>query len=106
MPEDTRGILLAILIGEKSDISKENMQSFRDSSLIHMLCVSGAHVAYVSMGIKWIISKVSSKKKLVEICSIIGLLVFISITRFFYINCKGMHHGWLNVNCEIIFEAT
>lgn len=99
LPEETSGILLGILIGEKSDISKENMQSFRDSSLIHMLCVSGAHVVYVLVGLKWCISKISSKKKVVEICSIIGLWIFIGITRIFNINCKGLYNGEFNANC-------
>lgn len=99
LPEETSRILLGILIGDKSDISKESIKSFRDSSLIHMLCVSGAHVAYVAMGLSFCISKVISKKKTAQICSIIGLFVFIGLTRVFSINCKGMYYGKLNFNC-------
>ena len=82
LPKETSGILLAILIGEKSGITKENIVDFRDSSLIHMLCVSGAHVSYVATGLSMVISKVSHKKKLVEVCSILGLILFIGITGF------------------------
>lgn len=105
LPEETSDILLAILIGNKSNISKENMQMFRDSSLIHMLCVSGAHVAYVLMGLKVVILKVTGKKKVVEICCIAGLIIFIGITRVFLLNCKSVHNGYFNADCQNIFKT-
>lgn len=106
LPKETGEILLGILIGEKSDISKEAMKDFRKSNLIHLLCVSGAHVVYIEMGLKWCISKLSRKKKVTEICSIIGLFIFMSITRIFGINCKGMYNGNSNINSKTFFKTT
>jgi len=74
--------LLAILIGEKAQIENETLQAFRNSSLIHMLCVSGAHVTYVLLGFNFIASKLTSKKKIAHIFCIIGLCLFIGITGF------------------------
>ena len=82
LPKETSEILLAILVGEKTGITYETIENFRDSSLIHMLCVSGAHVSYVAAGLSMFISKISNKKKLVEICSILGLIIFAGITGF------------------------
>ena len=40
LPESSSSILLGVLIGEKQNISNNDIENFRNSSLIHMLCVS------------------------------------------------------------------
>jgi len=47
-------ILKALLIGVRSEISEQTEQTFIDSGVIHVLAVSGLHVAYVTL-VFWVI---------------------------------------------------
>jgi len=42
-------VIRGMLIGEKQDISNEEMQSFRRSGIAHLLAVSGLHVGFVAL---------------------------------------------------------
>lgn len=82
LPEETEGLLIGLILGDKNYISDEIRQNFQKSSLAHILAVSGAHVSYIILGISYIISinKVSKKSGYFFIICI--LIVFIFITNF------------------------
>lgn len=46
-------ILLGILLGNDEGMEKETKDNFRDSSLSHILAVSGMHVAYFAIIVNW-----------------------------------------------------
>ncbi len=56
-PENTRGLLLGILLGNTKNITEDLEQNFRDSNLSHTLAVSGSHVTYIIIGVSRIIRK-------------------------------------------------
>ena len=82
LPEETSGILIGFLIGEKNNIDKETIEYFRDSSLIHMLCVSGSHVSYIAIGIQAVFLKLCDRKKAIHVICMIGICFFMGITGF------------------------
>ena len=43
----TQGIVLGIILGDKSEIEKEVIEDFSESDISHILAVSGMHMAYV-----------------------------------------------------------
>ena len=43
----TQGIVLGIILGDKSGIEKEVIEDFSESNISHILAVSGMHMAYV-----------------------------------------------------------
>lgn len=47
LPQKTSSLLTGILLGDKGEISEETIESFRKSSLSHILAVSGMHVSFI-----------------------------------------------------------
>lgn len=73
-------IITAILIGKKENLEKEVQDTFKNSSLSHMLAISGMHVSYVIMGVGFLIEKTKLGKKTGSIITIVFLLFFILLT--------------------------
>lgn len=78
--ENNRNLLLGILLGSDDNLENEIKESFRDSSLSHLLAVSGMHVSYVILGVSIVLSKLKFPKKITKICTIILLIFFIFLT--------------------------
>ena len=82
LPEDTRELFIGILLGEKQNISEDIIESFKSSSLSHILAVSGMHVSYIILGITYIVSNAKIHKKIGYITIILVLIIFMFITNF------------------------
>ena len=54
---DAASILAALAVGARSDISPAQWDLLRDSGIIHLLSVSGLHVAMVAMGLAWLLRR-------------------------------------------------
>lgn len=80
LSDATSGLLSGMLIGDKSNLPKEIQEDFRNSSLSHILAISGMHVAYVMLGITFLISKMKFSKKMSKMITIVILLFFIILT--------------------------
>lgn len=78
--EEEASLLTGILIGNKENLDESIQETFRNSSLSHMLAVSGAHISYVIMGITFAISIGKIGKRKSKIITIIFLLFFMLIT--------------------------
>lgn len=78
--EDSKNILLGILIGYDDELSKDIKEDFQNSSLSHILAVSGMHVSFVIMFVTFALSKLNSPKKISKIICIIFLVFFIFLT--------------------------
>ena len=44
---ETRGLLIGLILGDKEGITEETIESFRKSNLSHVLAVSGTHTSYL-----------------------------------------------------------
>jgi len=56
LPEnDNKGLLLAILIGERAEINDHQWQVFQDSGTSHLLAISGLHVGIAALWAYWLI---------------------------------------------------
>lgn len=49
MTEESRAIMKALLLGDRSDIPEDTRRVFSDSGLAHVLAVSGLHVSFVAV---------------------------------------------------------
>lgn len=78
--EDNRNLLLGILIGYDDDLSKNIKEDFQNSSLSHILAVSGMHVSFVIMFVVSFLSKLKSPKKMSKLICIVFLIFFIFLT--------------------------
>lgn len=78
IPEDINELCIGILIGDRKNISEEITNVFKESNLTHMLAISGAHIAYVILGVTMLLSKTEIKFR--KTITILFLLFFIGIT--------------------------
>ena len=82
--KEQAGLLTGILIGDKENLEKGIKEDFKNSSLSHILAVSGMHVSYIMMGIGFCVSKIKVSKKNSKIITILFLLFFIRKNRLSY----------------------
>lgn len=93
IPNDNSNILTGLILGVKTDLSKEIQEDFRNSSLSHVLAVSGMHVGYVVIAIISISKVFNIGKRRGDIFLILGLISFMLIVGFTRVSCKGMYYG-------------
>lgn len=48
--EEDRGIFQAVLLGDRTELSRETLELFQDNGIAHILAVSGLHVSLIGMG--------------------------------------------------------
>ena len=77
LKDDTKDTLTGFQF-KKNIIEK----AFRDSSLSHMLAVSGAHVSYIIMGVCFALNKIKLDKKIAKVITISILTFFMFVTGF------------------------
>ena len=82
LPEETNQLFLGILIGYDDNLSEDIEESFRKSSLTHLLAVSGAHIAYIIVGVSFLFKKLKISKRITQIITIVFLIFFMYITDF------------------------
>ena len=80
LSNETSKLLSGILIGNKNNLQKEIQEDFRNSSLSHVLAISGMHVSYIILGITFVINKMKFNKKVSKVITIFILLFFIILT--------------------------
>lgn len=76
----TSGLLIGILIGDTSYIDEKTEDDFKNSSLAHMLAVSGQHIAYIIIAISFALKVSKLGKTAGKIVSICILILFMLIT--------------------------
>lgn len=80
LPEDTSGLLMGLLFGDKSGIDDEVIRDFQESSLAHILAVSGGNVSYIILGVVFILKKINIQKRVSYISTVFILILFMIIT--------------------------
>lgn len=78
--QNYNAFLKGILLGDSSNLDEEVKDNFRDSSMSHVLAISGMHISYVILGIQYILNKVVNSRKLKNYILIIVLIFFAIIT--------------------------
>lgn len=78
--EDTNAFLKGILLGDSSNLDEEVKENFKNSSMSHVLAISGMHVSYVILGVQLILDKFINRRKLKNyvILGILGFFVLIT----------------------------
>ena len=54
LPAPYDGVFLAMVLGQRSDLTPEVQQSFRASGTTHLLVVSGLNVSCIAIGVLWV----------------------------------------------------
>jgi competence protein ComEC len=83
---DVLGIAEALLLGKQTLISSDIYQDFADTGAIHVLSVSGLHVAiFISLFI-WLFDRIKSKNRYFKLFKVISLILIVA----FYVVLTGM----------------
>ncbi len=81
LEENKAELLKGILLGDSSNIDEDIKEQFRISSISHVLAVSGMHVAYLVIGINFLLKSKAGKNKS-KVIIIIFLILYMFITGF------------------------
>lgn len=80
--ESEANLLIGILVGDTKGVDENIEDDFRDSSLIHILAVSGTHINYIILSLVYINNKTNLSKKIGRIVTIIVLILFMFLVGF------------------------
>ena len=83
-PDENGALAVAMILGDKSEISSETHNSFRSSGIVHLICVSGLHLTLWSSLILGILRGIGFKEKFACVLAAAGTVFFMAITGFSY----------------------
>jgi len=82
LPQNTKDLCLGILIGYDDNLNEDIEESFRKSSLTHLLAVSGSHIVYIISGLGFILRIFKIPKRIRNILTVIFLILFMYMVDF------------------------
>ncbi|MBK7762756.1 MAG: ComEC/Rec2 family competence protein [Bacteroidetes bacterium] len=77
------GIAEALLMGYRNDIDKDIWQAYADTGIVHIIAISGMHMAMIYMSLIWLFSKMpilKNRKVLATFVSLLLMWLFACIT--------------------------
>lgn len=77
-----KALLKGILLGEKEELTDEQVNNFKISNLSHILAVSGMHIAYIIMGTVFILKIFNISKQKIHILTALVIIFFMFLTEF------------------------
>ena len=78
MPLDSGAFLRAILLGDRSELPKHIQTSFKNSGTMHILAISGLHIAIIVLVILYLFRIIGVKRE-VSYCFTIIFLIFFAL---------------------------
>lgn len=103
-PKEISGLFVGILIGDKENITEEIEEDFKNSSLSHMLAVSGTHVSYIILGLSFLLSNFG--KRYTNIFSILFLIFFMYLTNFTASVVRACIMGIILLGSKILYRKS
>ena len=79
---EIRGFLHAVFLGDKTLLTKEQLNIFRKSGTLHLFAVSGLHIGFLYLIFKYLFTFICHKRHVVEISVSIILLVYLEIIAY------------------------
>jgi len=79
--KDEFGVINALLLGQRQEVSKELLNDYSKAGAIHILAISGLHVGIILLILSWILKPLERVKKgrLVKLLFIVLLLWFFAL---------------------------
>ncbi|MBK8785751.1 MAG: ComEC/Rec2 family competence protein [Chitinophagaceae bacterium] len=79
--KDELGIAEALLIGYTNDLDKDLVQAYSNTGVVHIIAISGMHLALIYLLLVWVFAKIPliNKSKLLQLVLILSCLWLFSI---------------------------
>lgn len=103
LPQKEAGLCTALILGQKDNLEQEVQDSFRNSSLSHILAISGAHISYILLAITNLLKHMNIHKRWSKILVIIFLIFFINLVGFSPSVTRACIMAILNLLADIFF---
>ena len=78
MNEENAGFAYAVVCGDKSILTSEYSEIFRNGGLAHILAVSGLHIGFLVAAIVFVLKRLNVKSKY-QFCTVFAILSFYNI---------------------------
>ncbi len=78
-PDDSAGLIEALLLGNRSKISPELYNAFITTGLVHLISLSGLHVGIIAAFAWWLAKKAGLLRRGRAIAAIITIIIFLLI---------------------------
>lgn len=83
-PDENGALAVAMILGDKSEISSETYDYLREAGIVHLICVSGLHLTlWASMTLAFLRS-IGLREKLACVIAAVGVVFFMALTGFSY----------------------
>ena len=102
--ENLSGMLIGVLVGNTDYIDEETVNNFKNSSLAHMLAVSGQHVTYIVLAVSYALNMSKVGKRAGNIISIFILLLFMGITGYTSSVFRAVFMGVLIIVAKLLYR--
>ena len=86
---DTGAILSALLLGERDLLPSSLRLAFKRIGISHILALSGMHLAILSLGIGWLLTRLQVRKKLRVAIIALFILLYMALTGFSVSVCRA-----------------
>lgn len=102
--ENLSGMLIGVLVGDTDYIDEETVNNFKNSSLAHILAVSGQHVTYIVLAVSYALNMSKVGKRAGNIISICILLLFMGITGYTSSVFRAVFMGLLIIMAKLVYR--
>lgn len=82
LPKDSGALALALVTGDKSGLTDDIIDDFRQCGASHLMAVSGLHLSVVSFSLYWILKKLRVPKISRIVLSIAAICFYIALAGF------------------------
>lgn len=89
LPNEYGGIIIGMLLGDKSNISETTVSDFREAGIAPLFAVSGLHLSIWVLGLYEILRQLKVNKRLNSLIGILFSLFFMALTGFSPSVCRA-----------------
>lgn len=82
LPEREAGILTAMVLGEKSELSEEVKELYRENGIAHILAISGLHISMIGAGLFFLLRRYLMPMHIAAIVTGMVLILYGQLTGF------------------------
>ncbi|MGI6248592.1 MAG: ComEC/Rec2 family competence protein [Acutalibacteraceae bacterium] len=82
LPNEAGALIVAMLFGDKSSLSKDIVKDFRNIGMAHITAVSGLHLSMLSLFLMSIFKLLRIKKRAANLLLIVFVLYFMALAEF------------------------
>ena len=99
MDKNVEAITKALVLGDRSEISKKTITNFKDAGIIHILAISGLHIGIVFGFWQYLFTRITPKNN--KSIKVIGTLLFLWMSIFFLGNSPSTLRA--GIMCTLFF---